>query len=142
VRRVAAVAAVAAVACVAAPAGGASGSEIAFLRTPTGNIMCGLTWGTGPAQLRCDILSGLRPMPPRPASCEFDWGAGYRLNRTGRARVSCVSDSVASRSARVLRYGTTWRRLGFACTSKRTGLTCVNSSKHGFLLSRRHSFRF
>ena len=61
---------------------------------------------------------------------------------SGHAHVSCVSDSVHSPSARVLRYGTTWRRDGFVCRSSRAGLRCRNASGHGFFLSRQHSFAF
>jgi hypothetical protein len=130
-----------AVVCIA-PAATASPAALQFLRTPSGNIRCALTWGDEPTQLRCDILTGVRPLPPKPASCEFDWGAGYRLDRTGRARITCVSDTAAGPGTRVLRYGTTWRRLGFTCTSRRVGLRCQNTVGHGFFLSRAHSFRF
>jgi hypothetical protein len=108
---------------------------------PSRNIECA-EFTDARRTLRCDIRSGLKPLPPRPASCEFDWGAGFIMGRRGRAHVSCVSDSVHSPSARVLRYGTTWRRDGFVCRSSRAGLRCRNAAGHGFFLSRQHSFAF
>jgi hypothetical protein len=115
-------------------AGGSAGS---FFRTPSGNISCGSL-----GLLRCDIRSGLVPKPPKPRGCDFDWGQTYLLGRTGAARVGCVSDSVFSPTARVLRYGTRWSGSGTTCLSRPTGLRCTNRSGHGFFLSRARSFRF
>jgi hypothetical protein len=111
-----------------------------FFRTPSKNIYC--AWISAPANLRCDILSGVRPLPPKPPSCDFDWGAGFGLTLRGRARILCVSDSVVTSSARVLRYGQTWRRAGFTCISRTSGLRCRNLAGRGFFLSRQRSFRF
>ena len=87
--------------------------------------------------LRCEIASLLRPLPPRPAACDVDWGYGISLGRTGRARVLCAGDTIRrTGSVRLLAYGTTWRRGGFRCSSARTGLRCANASAHGFFLSR------
>jgi hypothetical protein len=122
-------------------AAGSAGAGIVSFRMPSKNIECAEFTGARPT-LRCDIRSGLKPLPPKPASCEFDWGAGFVMGRRGRAHVSCVSDSVHSPSARVLRYGTTWRRDGLACRSSRAGLRCRNASGHGFFLSRERSYAF
>jgi hypothetical protein len=121
---------------VAAPAGGARPDE--FFRTPSKNIRCGYFV----AQLRCDIASGLKPLPPKPTSCDFDWGQTYFLTRRGRAVIGCVSDSVSSPSARVLAYGTTWRKGGIVCRSRAIGMRCTNTSGHGFFMSRARSYRF
>jgi hypothetical protein len=110
----------------------AAGADSRFFRTPSGNIGCAIFQG----QLRCDIRSGLRPRPPRPATCELDWGLGLTLERSGRARVVCAGDTVLDPRARVLGYGSTWRRSGIACTSRAAGLTCTNASGRGFFLSR------
>jgi hypothetical protein len=127
--------------CASLVAAGTAGAGIVSFRMPSRNIECAEFTGAR-ATLRCDIRSGLKPLPPKPASCEFDWGAGYIMDRRGRVHVSCVSDTVHSPSARVLRYGTTWRRDGFVCVSRRTGLRCRNASGHGFFLSRAHSYAF
>jgi hypothetical protein len=127
--------------CALLVAAGTAGAGIVSFRMPSRNIECA-EFTDAHATLRCDIRSGLKPLPPKPRSCEFDWGAGYIMGRRGRAHVSCVSDSVHSPSARVLRYGTTWRRDGFVCRSRTTGLRCRNAAGHGFFLSRHHSYAF
>lgn len=121
----------------------ASGSQAAFtsFRTPSGNIAC-ISDGTGRGYLRCDIASGLKPRPPRPAGCELDWGHGLEIKRTGRSYVLCSGDTALNPQARVLGYGKTWRGNGFACTSRTTGLTCSNQTGHGFFLSRERYRRF
>jgi hypothetical protein len=58
---------------------------------------------------------------------------------TGRARVVCAGDTVLHQGP-VLKYGTTWRRGGFTCTSRSTGLRCTNRSRHGFFVSRARSY--
>jgi len=117
----------------AAPAGAGN-----FFRTPSGNIYCAYF----APQLRCDIKSGLKPLPPKPASCDFDWGAGFKLGATGRAYVSCVSDSVYDPSSKVLTYGSTWRTGTLSCASQQAGLRCRNGAGHGFFMSRAHSYAF
>jgi hypothetical protein len=109
-----------------------------FFRTPSRNIYCGY----GKPWLRCDIRSGLKPKPPKPAGCDFDWGETYLLSGTGRARIGCVSDSVFSPNARELTYSSRWSRGGVTCVSKRVGLLCFNGDNHGFFLSRARSYRF
>ncbi len=106
-------------------------------RTPTGSIGC-----VGGPTLRCDIRSGLKPLPPKPASCKRDWGFGYAVGQTGISHAVCASDTAIDRTARVLRYGTSWRRGGLTCLSRPTGLRCTNRSRHGFFLSRSRSYRF
>jgi hypothetical protein len=100
--------------------------------TPSRNIGC-----FGDATfVRCDISQTRAKPPPKPRSCNFDWGNAFRLGQRGRARRICVSDSALG-SRHVLDYGRT-QRLGrrITCTSRRTGLTCRNRDGHGFLLSR------
>jgi hypothetical protein len=112
-------------------------------RTPSGNIGCVYASDFGHrVSLRCDIRSGLKPRPAKPRSCELDWGDSYEMGVRGRVYVTCHGDTAIDPRSHVLRYGTTWRKPGFVCTSKRVGLRCRNRSGHGFFLSRRHSFRF
>jgi hypothetical protein len=101
-------------------------------RTPSGNIGCAFYQQT----LRCDIGTGLRPVPPKPRGCPVDWGFGLYLERTGQAKVVCAGDTVLNRGAPVLGYGSTWRRSGFRCTSRPTGVTCFNPAGRGFFLSK------
>jgi hypothetical protein len=129
-----------ALALCAAPAASA---VVSGFRTPSGNIGCiyATGFGKGPS-LRCDIRSGLRPKPARPKNCDLDWGDSYNMGATGRVFVTCHGDTAIDPRSRVLRYGATWKKSGFVCTSKRTGLRCRNRGGHGFFLSRRRSYRF
>jgi len=43
--------------------------------------------------------------------------------------------------APVLNFGRRWRAAGFACTSRTTGLTCVNRVGHGWWLGRYKGYR-
>ncbi len=118
----------------AAQPAGARASKSVFFRLPSKNIACGYVTGYGEPYLRCDLLSGLEPKPK--GTCrDGDWAAVF-MTRTGRARPSCISDTVYSNRAPFLRYGHTWRQGGFTCKSRITGLTCTNSRHHGFFLSR------
>ena len=77
--------------CALLVAAGTAAAGVVSFRMPSRNIECAEV--TGPrATLRCDIRSGVKPLPPKPATCELDWGAGYVMGRRGRAHVSCVSD--------------------------------------------------
>ena len=113
-----------------------SQAATAYFETPSRNIACAWHSDFG-GSLRCEIRSLLRPMPPRPAACDVDWGYGISMGRAGRSRVLCAGDTVRrTGKVPILAYGRTWRRGGFKCTSARTGLRCVNASGHGFFLSR------
>ena len=126
----------AAVALVVALAAGRAEAATAYFETPSRNIACAWHSDDG-GSLRCEITSLLRPMPPRPADCDVDWGYGISMGRTGRANVLCAGDTVRRMgNVPILAYGTSWRRGAFRCTSARTGLRCTNGSGHGFFLSR------
>jgi hypothetical protein len=132
-------------ALVALGAGSALGSSGAdTFRTPSGNIYCAHEhYSFAPLELRCEIRSKLKPLPPRPASCgDAAWGEGYSMRPNGPARVLCISDTIYDPKAKVLAYGTTWRGGGFTCTSRAAGLRCANAKGYGFFLSREHSYAF
>lgn len=120
---------------------GGAGAKISTFRTPSGNIGCIYDSSSG-GSLRCDIRSGLVPKPSRPRGCTLDWGDSLSLTRSGRARIVCHGDTAVLPGAPTLRYGKTWRRGAFACTSRRSGLTCENAAGHGFFLSRQSWRRF
>ena len=115
-----------------------------YFRMPSGNIHCGyVKVSDTPTYLRCEIRSRLKPVPPRPKACgDAVWAAGYSLTRFGRPYVLCITDTIFSPTSRVLTYGSTWKRDVFTCTSRSSGLRCVNGAAHGFFLSREHSYRF
>ena len=54
----------------------------------------------------------------------------------------CYTDAVLSNESPVLNYGSFWQQQGFTWTSEQTGVTCFNSRRHGFTLSRRSQVLF
>ena len=104
---------------------------------PSRNIVC-FSYGQSPKQfLRCEIRSGLKPMPPKPSSCQFDWGGGFLLTTDRqKAEILCISDTVYSPDFAILNYGKTWRKNGFSCNSTTNGLTCTNGKGNGFFMNR------
>ncbi|MFZ0343017.1 MAG: DUF6636 domain-containing protein [Gaiellaceae bacterium] len=126
-------------------AGSAQAGKPVFtsFRTPSGNIGCVYASGSGsPNTLRCDIRSGLLPRPHKPPGCRLAWGDSYSMLAIGRVVLTCHGDTAILPNARILRYGTRWRRGGFTCRSRAVGLRCENRSGHGFFLSRLYSSRF
>jgi Family of unknown function (DUF6636) len=123
---------------------GSASAAIFMFRTPSSNIGCIFSAepSFGGPELRCDILSGLKPAPTRPKGCTLDWKYGYRIKPTGPALKVCAGDTAVNRRAKVVPYGTKWSRGGFTCLSRKAGLRCHNRSGHGFFLSKKHSYRF
>ena len=102
-----------------------------------GLVQCGIFVGGTYSEslLRCDIRTGLKPKVKRPKGCHFDYGSTLELRGTGRAFPGCVSDAVG-RIQMTLGYGRTYKKGPFTCTSTRAGLTCRNTARHGFFLSK------
>ena len=96
---------------------------------PSRNIGCLF----GFRRLRCDILSGLEPLPTE--ACDFDW-VGVDMGVTGPAAANCGSDTVYDAGAPTLAYGSTWTRAGITCESSASALTCTNREGYGFSLAR------
>jgi hypothetical protein len=120
---------------------GASGADT--FRMPSGNVYCAYEhYSFAPKDLRCEIRSGVKPLPPKPSWCDVDWGAGFAMRQTGLAHILCVGDTIYDPKAKVLAYGRTWTGGGFSCTSQVAGLRCTNPRGHGFFLSRGHSYAF
>ena len=93
---------------------------------------------TEPGGIACDINQSFvrRPVRPRPADCEYDWGQRFELGNDSDAGLECASDWVGSDDSPVLAYGTSMTRGNIKCSSEQTGLTCKNANGHGFFLSR------
>src|SRR4051812_24585507 len=108
---------------------------ITVFKTPSGNIGCAF-FGPKGKSVRCDVRETDDRVAPRPASCDLDYGHAFGLTPTGRGRRLCVGDTVLDPGARVLGYGHAMKRYGIRCTSRETGLRCVNRRGHGFSLSR------
>lgn len=105
-------------------------------RSPTGNIGCMFHEAT----VRCDIQEHDWKPPPRPASCDHDWGSAFFVDSRG-ARHICYGDTVLG-ADEVLEYGTTAVHDGLQCTSERSGMTCRHlRTGRGFTVARA-SYRF
>ena len=119
---------------VAAPAH-ASGSALSFVffQSPSGNIGCAMSKSFG---VRCDIRNKTWQAPPKPASCELDWGFGMNIDRRGKGTFVCAGDTTLG-EGRHLPFGESIRRGRYRCRSKTIGMRCVNlRTHHGFLISR------
>ena len=69
----------------AALPGLASAGTIRDFQTPSKNIACAFVPADiagGAAFLRCEIRSGLKPVPPRPRACDADWGQAVSFARS------------------------------------------------------------
>ena len=121
-------------------AGTAAAASRAF-QSPSGNIVCSIDGG---ASVRCEILKKDWSPPPKPRTCPLDWGGGLVLGARGRPAILCAGDTIQPpprHPYRVLPYGRSIRSGSITCSSARTGMTCVNVARHGFLLSRER-YRF
>jgi hypothetical protein len=130
-------------AVVASPAGAVVSGKSVYFETPSKDIVCGYFTGVEVSTLlECGVASGLVPPAPKPhGGCRVvDPAANrVRLASTGPTYGFCSGDvGVLALQGRavVLPYGTTWRRGPYRCGSATAGLTCRNSSGHGFFLSR------
>ena len=70
-----------------------------------------------------------------------DW-AGFTLGRKGKGSVECSGGAMYDSSTQhpsyvTLAYGKTWKRSGFTCWSRVSGVTCKNPAGHGLFVSRR-----
>lgn len=127
------------------PAGGNTG----YFKTPSANIVCGyrIYAGSraGKSAVSCRIKSGLKPPPPGTKPGCFSRNE-IGIAATGRVSTGysiCPGEPEGDAGvfafesvARVLVYGKTWTGGGLRCASAFTGLTCRNTSGHGFFLSR------
>ena len=110
-----------------------SNVTLTSFKTPSGNIGCEVSAD----YTRCDIDSHTWSAPPKPASCQFDWGGGIQISGSATAEFACASDSVLAASSTVLAYGQSTHQGSMVCTSAEAGVTCTNeASHHGFFLSR------
>jgi len=116
--------------------------------SPSGNIRCfavPVGGTTAASTLRCEIrkasyASALQARCIRPDGSGVDWH-GFELGSTGKGAVTCsggiLYDPGTQRPTYVdLPYGHTWRRAGFTCMSRVTGVTCRNAHRHGLFVSR------
>jgi len=106
--------------------------SLTMFRMPSGNIGCAIRAGG----VDCDVAGPTFAPPPRPTSCEGDWGQSVTLDAK-RARFVCATDTPFDPESPVLAYGTQTRAKGYVCSSSREGLRCEHTGGgHGFTLSR------
>jgi len=100
--------------------------------TPSKNIGCAVQKGFA----RCDIRHYTWRPPPKPHTCEFDYGGSLNVGGRGRGEIGCVSDTVAG-SNQTLPYGSFVQAGSFRCVSRADGVTCESTrSGHGFFIAR------
>ena len=118
--------------------GVASADMLTSFHTPSGNIHCMGIEGADGTFVDCEILqrNDARPIRPRPADCDLEWGDRFTVASTGPAGLGCHGDTVQDPSGAVLPYGQAFRFGPIACSATEQGLTCENASGHGFFLSR------
>lgn len=113
-------------------------AHAAQFQSPSRNIGCAIT----KQSVRCDIRERSWDPPPKPRSCELDYGQGVTVGRRGRAHFVCAGDTTLGQGRR-LAYGEAIRRGRFRCVSRRSGMRCTNRRNgHGFALSRQRARRF
>lgn len=102
-------------------------------RTPDGNVGCSLA---PPSFVGCDIMRRTWEPPPKPASCEFDWGYGVALSGDGQAEIVCMADSL-NMPAPTLHHGRSVTPNGITCESLPDGVRCRSlSTGRGFVIGR------
>jgi hypothetical protein len=114
-------------------ASSASAARITTFVSPSGNIGCVMTGNFA----RCDIKEHSWPTPPKPSSCDVDYGQGVAVGKHGRASYVCAGDTAFDLNADTLGYGDRVSQRLMRCSSKSKGMRCVNRrTRHGFFLSR------
>ncbi len=104
-------------------------------QSPSSNIACQYFDYDRQHTLRCDIMEAT-VTAHRPADCDLEWGKAFEMQAKGSAIRLCYGDTVMDKALPVLAYGEFWQRGGFTCTSEQTGVTCFNTERRGFSLSR------
>ncbi len=110
-------------------------SNLIGFQTPSKNIHCAGFSDANGTSLRCDILKNTAQIPARPKDCQLDYGSAFEMTLKGKSQRLCYGDTVAD-AYPILQYGTTWKWLGFVCSSSTTGVRCSNVSKHGWQISK------
>jgi hypothetical protein len=114
-------------------------ASASYFRSPSRNLDCYID----KTAARCDIRKRDWEPPRRPAWCQLDYGFGLLVHIKGPGHFLCAGDTARHPGARILRYGESIERGRFRCTSKRSGMKCVNErTGHGFKLSKRRPIRW
>jgi hypothetical protein len=107
--------------------------SLTSFKAPSGNIGCEVS----PDATRCDIREHTWATPPKPATCDLDWGQGIQISGLDKPSFVCAGDTALDPASTVLSYGGRTRQGSVVCESAQAGVTCTNeASGHGFFLSR------
>jgi len=103
--------------------------------SPTQNIYCVLDsdWAS------CRALRRTWKVPPRPATCDTDWGDDIEVVGPAPATFRCSSDAAPYdwTAERQLQYGHAIRFGNMQCQSSEAAMRCDNlTTRHGFTISR------
>ena len=110
----------------------ASASAFKGFSSPSGNIGCVME---GKA-VRCDIRDHSWQSPPKPNSCDVDYGGGVAVGTKGKAGFVCAGDTTLD-AGPALAYGSSIGNSRFRCSSSEAGMRCVNKRNgHGFFLAK------
>lgn len=108
------------------------GTGNVFFVSPSKNIGCSLS----ESGARCDIGDRTWAPPPKPPTCDVDFGQGVTVVGTSPATLTCAGDTVLV-GDKVLEYGHLATRGDFECRSAQSGMTCRNvKTNHGFSLAK------
>ena len=108
-------------------------SEVLPFQSPSGNIGCYI-YKQG---VRCDIREHTWPTPPKPASCDVDYGQGVGVGEHGRADYVCAGDTALDPSSPVLGYGDRISKGNIPLREQDQGHALREpDTKDGFFLSR------
>jgi hypothetical protein len=108
--------------------------ETAYFTSPSGRIGCALSARAA----TCEVRGHRWTMPSKPAGCDLDWGGMVEVGESGGAAHACHSDTVfGAGTLPVLAYGAVRAAGPFRCTSRVSGMTCLNGvTERGFTVSR------
>lgn len=123
---------------------GPAHAELDVFQSPSKGIACMYDDGEPDlkANLTCEVSGYIGALPARPKDCELDWESRATIFATGRAGIgACAGDTLMSPDARILAYGTTYKRGPFTCLSTTAGMRCKNRSGVGFQISKRAIIR-
>ena len=116
-----------AAACMGALAGSASAKKFV---TEDGNVECLMR----AKFVRCDITKHFWESPPKPKSCEFDYGSSLGLNKRGKAKWLCVSDAIGAN--KVATVGEKIEVGPYRCSVRKKGVVCKYGNSGGFKLTK------
>jgi len=109
----------------------ATATWTAFL-SPNKNIGCYVDADLA----RCEVFVHTYKPTKKPASCKGDWGTASEVRTKGKGHFKCSSGTIWGPSP-ILKYGHSKFIGRFTCTSRSTGMTCINRwNGHGFKVAK------